>query len=105
MDPANSNESLREVAQDIEEGADIVMVKPGLPYLDIIFRVKERFGMPTFAYQVSGEYAMIMAAADKGFIDGDKAMLESLIVFKRAGADAILTYFAARVAKRLKEMA
>jgi porphobilinogen synthase len=105
MDPANSNEALREVAQDIEEGADIVMVKPGLPYLDIIFRVKERFGMPTFAYQVSGEYAMIMAAAEKGFIDGDKAMLESLIAFKRAGADAILTYFAARVAKRLKEMA
>jgi porphobilinogen synthase len=105
MDPANSNEALREVAQDIKEGADIVMVKPGLPYLDIIFRVKERFGMPTFAYQVSGEYAMIMAAADKGFIDGDKAMLESLIAFKRAGADAILTYFAARVAKRLKEMA
>jgi porphobilinogen synthase len=105
MDPANSDEALREVAQDIEEGADIVMVKPGLPYLDIIFRVKERFGMPTFAYQVSGEYAMIMAAAEKGFIDGDKAMLESLIAFKRAGADAILTYFAARVAKRLKEMA
>jgi porphobilinogen synthase len=105
MDPANSDEALREVAQDIEEGADIVMVKPGLPYLDILFRVKERFGMPTFAYQVSGEYAMIMAAADKGFIDGDKAMLESLIAFKRAGADAILTYFAARVAKKLKGMA
>jgi porphobilinogen synthase len=105
MDPANSNEALREVAQDIEEGADIVMVKPGLPYLDIIFRVKERFGMPTFVYQVSGEYAMIMAAADKGFIDGDNAMLESLISIKRAGADAILTYFAAHAAKRLKEMA
>ncbi|MDQ6867751.1 MAG: porphobilinogen synthase [Pseudomonadota bacterium] len=105
MDPANSNEALREVAQDIEEGADIVMVKPGLPYLDIIFRVKERFGMPTFAYQVSGEYAMIMSAADNGFIDGDKAMLESLIAFKRAGADAILTYFAPRAAKRLKETA
>jgi porphobilinogen synthase len=105
MDPANSNEALREVAQDIEEGADIVMVKPGLPYLDILFRVKERFGMPTFAYQVSGEYAMIMAAADKGFIDGDKAMLESLICLKRAGADAILTYFAPRVAKKLKEIA
>jgi porphobilinogen synthase len=105
MDPANSDEALREVAQDIEEGADIVMVKPGLPYLDILFRVKERFGMPTFAYQVSGEYAMIMAAADHGWIDGDKAMLESLIAFKRAGADAILTYFAARVAKRLKGMA
>jgi len=102
MDPANSNEALREVAQDIEEGADIVMVKPGLPYLDIIFRVKQRFGMPTFAYQVSGEYAMIMAAAENGFIDGDKAMFESLIACKRAGADAILTYFAPRAAKRLK---
>jgi porphobilinogen synthase len=105
MDPANSNEALREVAQDIEEGADIVMVKPGLPYLDIIVRVKERFGMPTFAYQVSGEYAMIMAAADKSYIDGDKAMLESLISLKRAGADAVLTYFAARAAKKLKQMA
>jgi len=105
MDPANSDEALREVAQDIEEGADIVMVKPGLPYLDIIFRVKERFGMPTFAYQVSGEYAMIMAAAENGWIDGDKAMLESLIALKRAGADAILTYFAARVAKKLTGVA
>jgi porphobilinogen synthase len=105
MDPANSNEALREVARDIEEGADIVMVKPGLPYLDILFRVKDTFGMPTFAYQVSGEYAMLMAAAEKGFIDGDKAMLESLISLKRAGADAILTYFAPRVAKMLKEMA
>jgi porphobilinogen synthase len=104
MDPANSNEALREVAQDIEEGADIVMVKPGLPYLDILFRVKERFGMPTFAYQVSGEYAMIMAAAERGFIDGDKAMLESLVALKRAGADAILTYFAPRVARKLREM-
>ena len=81
------------------------MVKTALPYLDILFRVKERFGMPTFAYQVSGEYAMIMAAADKGFIDGDKAMFESLIALKRAGADAILTYFAARAARKLKEMA
>ncbi|MGH6838091.1 MAG: porphobilinogen synthase [Methylocella sp.] len=105
MDPANANEALREVAQDIAEGADIVMVKPGLPYLDVLFRVKERFGVPTFAYQVSGEYAMIMAAADKGWVDGDKAMLESLIAFKRAGADAILTYFAPRAAKRLNEMA
>ncbi len=105
MDPANSNEALREVAQDIEEGADIVMVKPGLPYLDIVFRVKERFGMPTFAYQVSGEYAMIMAAAENGWIAGDQAMLESLIAFKRAGADAIITYFAARVAKKLKGVA
>ena len=102
MDPANSNEALREVALDIEEGADIVMVKPGLPYLDILFRVKDTFGMPTFAYQVSGEYAMIMAAVERGFLDGDKAMLESLISLKRAGADAILTYFAPRVAKRLK---
>ncbi|HEY8009110.1 MAG TPA: porphobilinogen synthase [Methylocella sp.] len=105
MDPANSDEALREVALDIEEGADIVMVKPGLPYLDIVFRVKDTFGMPVFAYQVSGEYAMILAAAERGFIDGDKAMLESLIAFKRAGADAILTYFAPRVAKRLKGMA
>jgi porphobilinogen synthase len=105
MDPANSNEALREVALDIEEGADIVMVKPGLPYLDILFRVKDTFGMPTFAYQVSGEYAMIMTAAERGFIDGDKAMLESLLSFKRAGADAILTYFAPRVAKKLKETA
>ena len=85
MDPANSDEALREVAQDIEEGADIVMVKPGLPYLDIIFRVKDHFGVPTFAYQVSGEYAMIMAAAEQGFIDGDKAMLESLICLQAGG--------------------
>ncbi len=105
MDPANSDEGLREVAQDIEEGADIVMVKPGLPYLDIIFRVKERFGMPTFAYQVSGEYAMIMAASNNGWIDGDKAMLESLNSFKRAGAVANLPYFAPRAAKKLKQMA
>jgi porphobilinogen synthase len=105
MDPANSDEALREVAQDIEEGADIVMVKPGLPYLDVIFRVKDHFGLPTFAYQVSGEYAMIIAAAANGWIDGDKAMLESLIAFKRAGADAILTYFAPRAAKKLKELA
>jgi porphobilinogen synthase len=105
MDPANSGEALREVAQDIEEGADIVMVKPGLPYLDILFRVKDRFGVPTFAYQVSGEYAMIMAAANNGWVDGDKAMLESLIALKRAGADAILTYFAPRAAKRLRELA
>ncbi len=103
MDSANSDEALREVALDIEEGADMVMVKPGLPYLDIIFRVKSEFGVPTFAYQVSGEYAMIMAAAGNGWIDGEKAMLESLIAFKRAGADAILTYFAPRAAKKLKE--
>jgi porphobilinogen synthase len=105
MDPANSGEALREVAQDIEEGADIVMVKPGLPYLDILFRVKDRFGAPTFAYQVSGEYAMVMAAAQNGWVDGDKAMLESLVALKRAGADAILTYFAPLAAKRLREMA
>ncbi|MEJ0094787.1 MAG: porphobilinogen synthase [Methylocella sp.] len=102
MDPANSNEAMREVAQDISEGADIVMVKPGLPYLDIIFRVKDGFGLPTFAYQVSGEYAMIMAAVNNGWLDGDKAMLESLMAFKRAGADAVLTYFAPRAARLLQ---
>ena len=102
MDPANTDEALREVDLDIAEGADMVMVKPGLPYLDILQRVKETFGMPTFAYQVSGEYAMIMAAAANGWLDGDKAMTESLIAFKRAGADGVLTYFAARVAEKLK---
>ena len=102
MDPANANEALREVAQDIAEGADIVMVKPGLPYLDIIFRVKAKFGAPTFAYQVSGEYAMIEGAARNGWLDGDKAMMESLLAFKRAGADAVLTYFAPRAAKLLR---
>jgi porphobilinogen synthase len=101
MDPANSDEALREVELDIAEGADMVMVKPGLPYLDILHRVKEAFGMPTFAYQVSGEYAMIMAAAGNGWLDGDKAMVESLIAFKRAGADGILTYFAQRIAEKL----
>jgi porphobilinogen synthase len=105
MDPGNSDEALREVAQDIEEGADMVMVKPGLPYLDIIRRVKDNFAVPTFAYQVSGEYAMIMAAANNGWIDGDKAMMESLIAFKRAGCDGVLTYFATRVARKLKELA
>ena len=94
MDPANSDEALREVELDLEEGADMVMVKPGMPYLDIIRRVKDEFGAPTFAYQVSGEYSMIMAAAINGWIDGDKAMMESLIAFKRAGADGVLTYFA-----------
>jgi porphobilinogen synthase len=103
MDPANSDEAMREVAQDIEEGADMVMVKPGLPYLDIIRRVKDNFSIPTFAYQVSGEYAMIMAAALNGWIDGDRAMLESLIAFKRAGADGVLTYFAPRVARKLRD--
>jgi porphobilinogen synthase len=92
---------LREVALDIEQGADMVMVKPGLPYLDIVHRVKEAFGMPTFAYQVSGEYAMVMAAAQNGWLDGERAMLESLISFKRAGADGVLTYFAPRVAEVL----
>ncbi len=101
MDPHNSDEAIREVALDLEEGADMVMVKPGLPYLDIVHRVKREFGVPTYAYQVSGEYAMIMAAASNGWIDGDKAMIESLIAFKRAGADGILTYFAPAVAKKL----
>ncbi len=103
MDPANSDEALREVALDLDEGADMVMVKPGMPYLDIIRRVKDEFGAPTFAYQVSGEYSMIMAAANNGWIDGDKAMMESLIAFKRAGANGVLTYFAPRAAEKLKE--
>ena len=103
MDPANSDEALREVELDLDEGADMVMVKPGMPYLDIIRRVKDEFGAPTFAYQVSGEYSMIMAAAENGWIDGDKAMMESLIAFKRAGADGVLTYFAARAAERLRK--
>ena len=103
MDPANSDEAMREVALDIEEGADMVMVKPGMPYLDIVRRVKDTFAVPTFAYQVSGEYAMIMAAAQNGWIDGDKAMLESLLAFKRAGANGVLTYFAVRVAELLKK--
>jgi porphobilinogen synthase len=103
MDPGNSDEALREVALDIEEGADMIMVKPGLPYLDIVARVKETFGMPTFAYQVSGEYAMIQAAAQNGWLDGERAMLESLIAFKRAGADGVLTYFALGVAERLRQ--
>lgn len=101
MDPANSDEALREVALDIAEGADMVMVKPGLPYLDIVRRVKDAFAMPTYAYQVSGEYAMLMAAAQNGWLDGEKVMLESLIAFKRAGADGILTYFAPEVARLL----
>ncbi len=103
MDPANADEALREVELDIAEGADMVMVKPGLPYLDVLHRVKMAFGMPTFAYQVSGEYAMIMAAAGNGWLEGDKAMTESLIAFKRAGADGVLTYFAMRVAEKLKK--
>jgi porphobilinogen synthase len=102
MDPGNTDEALREAEQDIAEGADMLMVKPGMPYLDVLWRVKERFGMPTFAYQVSGEYAMIEAAARNGWIDGDRAMTESLLAFKRAGADGVLTYFALRAAERLK---
>jgi len=101
MDPANGEEALREVALDIDEGADMVMIKPGMPYLDIVRRVRDTFGVPTFAYQVSGEYAMIMAAAQNGWLDGDKAMMESLLAFKRAGADGILTYFAPKVAAML----
>ncbi len=101
MDPANSEEALREVAMDIEEGADMVMVKPGLPYLDIVTRVKEAFGVPTYAFQVSGEYAMIMAAAQNGWIDGERVMMETLTCFKRAGADGILTYFAPMAAEIL----
>ena len=101
MDPANSAEALREVALDLAEGADMVMVKPGLPYLDIVSLVKQAFGAPTFAYQVSGEYAMLVAASQNGWLDHDKAMLESLLAFKRAGADAILSYFAPRAARLL----
>jgi porphobilinogen synthase len=103
MDPANRNEALREVAADIREGADMVMVKPGLPYLDILRDVKNAFGMPTYAYQVSGEYAMIKAAAANGWLDHDKVMMESLLAFKRAGGDGVLTYFAIAAAKLLKE--
>jgi porphobilinogen synthase len=102
MDPANSDEALRLVERDLHEGADMVMVKPGMPYLDICRRVKETFGVPTFAYQVSGEYAMIQAAAQNGWIDGDRVMLESLMAFKRAGCNGILTYFAPAVARLLK---
>ncbi|MEH2498479.1 porphobilinogen synthase [Bradyrhizobium sp. AZCC 1678] len=102
MDSANSDEALREVELDIAEGADMVMVKPGMPYLDIVRRVKDTFSMPTFVYQVSGEYAMIAAAANNGWIDGDRAMMESLLGFKRAGADGILTYFAPKAAEKIK---
>lgn len=103
MDPANSDEAIREVSLDIEEGADMVMVKPGMPYLDIVRRVKDELGYPTFAYQVSGEYAMIKAAALNGWIDGDAVMMESLLAFKRAGADGILTYFARDAARLLQQ--
>ena len=102
MNPANSDEAIRLVARDLAEGADMVMVKPGMPYLDICHRVKQTFGAPTFAYQVSGEYAMIRAAAQNGWIDGEKAMVESLMAFKRAGCDGILTYFAPAVARFLR---
>lgn len=102
MNPANSDEALREVDMDLSEGADMVMVKPGMPYLDVLQRIKERFAVPTFAYQVSGEFAMIQAAGQNGWLDGDTAMMESLLCFKRAGADAIFTYFAPQVAERLR---
>ena len=102
MDPANSDEAIREAELDIAEGADMLMVKPGMPYLDIVRRLKDRFAMPTYAYQVSGEYAMIQAAALNGWLDGDAAMMESLCAFKRAGADGVLTYFAPKAAARLK---
>lgn len=102
MDPANSNEAVREVALDLAEGADMVMVKPGMPYLDVVQRVKDEFKVPTFAYQVSGEYAMIKAAAQNGWLDHDKTMMEAMLCFKRAGADGVLTYFARDIARRLK---
>jgi len=102
MDPGNSDEALREVALDIAEGADMVMVKPGLPYLDIVRRVKDEFRMPTFAYQVSGEYAMVKAAAANGWLDHDAVMMETLLAFKRAGADGVLTYFALDAARLLR---
>ena len=103
MDPANSNEALREVALDLQEGADMVMVKPGMPYLDIIRRVKDEFAVPTFAYQVSGEYAMLKAASQNGWLNEQQVVMESLLAFKRAGADAILTYYAKAVAQWLSE--
>ena len=102
MDPANGDEALREVALDLQEGADMVMVKPGMPYLDVVRRVKEAFRVPTYAYQVSGEYAMLHAAAQNGWLDGERAVMESLIGFKRAGADGVLTYAAVEAARRLK---
>ena len=102
MDPGNSDEALREVALDIAEGADMVMVKPGMPYLDVVRRVKDKFGVPTFAYQVSGEYAMLKAAAQHGWLDHDAVMMESLLAFKRAGADGVLTYFALQAAQLLR---
>ena len=103
MDPANSDEALHEVGLDLAEGADMVMVKPGLPYLDVLYRVKQQFKRPTYAYQVSGEYAMIKAAAANGWIDERAVAMESLLAFKRAGADGVLTYFALDAAKWLRE--
>ena len=103
MDPGNTDEALREVAMDLAEGADMVMVKPGMPYLDVVRRVKDQFGVPTFAYQVSGEYAMLKAAAANGWLDHDAVMMESLLAFKRAGADGILTYFAIEAARRMRQ--
>ena len=103
MDPGNSDEALREVAMDIAEGADMVMVKPGMPYLDIVRRVKDEFRVPTFAYQVSGEFAMLKAAAANGWLDGEAVMMESLLAFKRAGADGVLSYFALDAARALKD--
>src|SRR5690606_25747113 len=102
MDPANSDEALREVALDLEEGADMVMIKPGMPYLDIVSKVKAEFGVPTFAYQVSGEYAMLKAAVQNGWLDERSCVLEALLGFKRAGADAVLTYYALEAARWLK---
>ena len=103
MDPANSDEAMREVALDLAEGADMIMVKPGMPYLDIVRRVKDRFGVPTYAYQVSGEYAMMVAAMERGWLDRDRAILEALLGFKRAGCDGVLTYFAVEAARLLRE--
>ena len=102
MDPANSDEAMHEIALDLEEGADMVMVKPGMPYLDIVRRVKAEFGVPTFAYQVSGEYAMHQAAFEQGWLQREPVMLESLLAFKRAGCDGILTYFAPAAARALQ---
>jgi len=103
MDPANADEAMREIQLDLQEGADMVMVKPGMPYLDIIRRVKDQYAVPTFAYQVSGEYAMLKAAAMNGWLDEQQVVLESLLAFKRAGSDAILTYYAKSVAQWLQE--
>jgi porphobilinogen synthase len=102
MDPANGDEALREVAADLAEGADMVMVKPGMPYLDVLRRVKDEFKVPTYAYQVSGEYAMLQAAFANGWLDRELAMMEALLAFKRAGADGVLTYFALEAAEKLQ---